>query len=66
MTESIFKVANCRGKKPIIRDLTKIVKKLAELQIELNNCKGKFALAQAIKTLETVLIADDPEIRIYK
>ena len=36
-----IRIANCRGKKPVINDIAKMIKKLDELNIELNDCKAK-------------------------
>jgi len=36
-----IRIANYRGKKPVINDIAKMIKKLDELNIELNDCKAK-------------------------
>lgn len=66
MTEPIFKIANCRGKKPVIRDIIKAIKLLAGVKHELNECEGKARIQTAINGLENILTKDNADVLIYR
>lgn len=50
-----LKIANCRGKKPVIKDITKAREILRSLMVELNPCEGKDLLKDAEYNLTKIL-----------
>jgi hypothetical protein len=51
-----IRIANCRGKKPVINDIAKMIKKLDELNIELNDCKAKELLNKTRDMLYEIVV----------
>jgi hypothetical protein len=62
----IFIVANCRGKKPVIRDIIKAIKLLSGVKHELNDCVGKSQIEKSINGLENILTQDNADVLIYR
>lgn len=56
-TENIqpFKVGNCRGTKPMIKDYCKIIQKMDAIKFELNSCYAKTKLDEARHALYLAL-----------
>lgn len=48
-------IANCRGSKPVIRELKKCTTKIDDLLIEINQCKGKNKLVMVRDILFKIL-----------
>jgi len=64
MTEPIYKIANCRGKNPVIRDIVKAIRLLSNARFELNDCKGKKTIDHVTHQLIKDLRNDNPKITI--
>jgi len=52
-------IANCRGRKPVIRDIKKARDIIAGLMIEINPCKGKTELKKVDSILWDLLHQND-------
>jgi hypothetical protein len=50
-----LKIANCRGSKPVIREIRKCRTKLQNLLIEINECSGKKKIEIVIDLLLEIL-----------
>ncbi len=48
----VLKIANSRGKKPVLRAIEKARYMLQDLMIEINPCEGKDALKEVDKLLQ--------------
>lgn len=51
----VLKVANCRGKKPVLKTIEKARNMLQDLMIEINPCEGKEALKEVDSILKEIL-----------
>lgn len=54
MADLILKIANCRGKKPVIRSIEKCAKELEGLLSEINPCTGKSELREIANKLYVI------------
>ena len=61
-----IKIANCRGKKPVINDICKALNLLANTEFEMNTCELKRILNDSRQAIAKILIEDNPKITIYK
>ena len=50
-----LKIANSRGRKPVITALNRAYNSLSNLQIEINPCEGKDELREALKILINII-----------
>jgi hypothetical protein len=54
-----LKIANCRGKKPVLRDIKKARDIISGLLIEINDCKAKTKLKEIDSTLWAIMHEND-------
>ena len=61
-----IKIANSRGKKPVITDIKKALRLLATVEFEMNSCDLRAIISNFRDKVGGILIEDNPEIKIYK
>ena len=61
-----IKIANSRGKKPVINDICRCLRILLVNEFEMNQCELKKLIATFRSDAAKILIADDQNIKIYK
>ena len=50
-----IEIANCRGKKLVIRDIKKALELIAICSFEMNQCRLQIALSKAFNSINTIL-----------
>ncbi|MFX0183347.1 MAG: hypothetical protein ACFE95_09735 [Candidatus Hodarchaeota archaeon] len=61
-----IRIANCRGKQPVITDIKKVLNILAGVEFEMNYCELRTIISNFRDKMATILIEDNPKIKIYK
>jgi hypothetical protein len=57
-SKPVLKIANSRGRRPVLREIQKARKILDDLLIEINPCAGKEAMQECVATLTSILAAN--------
>lgn len=61
-----FKFANCRGDKPVIRDIIKCLNILATNSFEIQHCPARKLIDDFRSEMVKLISEDYPKIKIYK
>lgn len=61
-----IKIANCRGKRPVINDICRCLRTLSINEFEMNRCELRTIISDFRSKVEKILVNDNPDITIYK